>query len=179
MPRRHRVDWLYSARGLSMEGDGIDLAGRRAHIHGLGSSGWVTADGRNTRPVRCAEHWSAGSPAWRGGGWRNIFGAVTFPLELGGWSNGQGRWSGGYGGVSFAPGPSLPLRYYRSVAVDPRLIPRGSRIYIPAYRRWLVAQDTGGAILGAHIDVFRPPPASLSDSGRFLEHQRVYVVPPR
>ena len=50
------------------------------------------------------------------------------------------------------------------------MIPLGSRVYIPAYRHdghggWFVAQDTGGAIGGRHIDVFRPPPASSADAG--------------
>ncbi len=65
-------------------------------------------------------------------------------------------------GISFAPGPSRPLSYLRSVAVDPRTIPEGSHIYIPAYASvnggWFEADDTGGAIIGRHIDVFRPPP---------------------
>ena len=43
----HRIDWLYSARGLSMEGDGIGLDGRPYHIANLGSGGWLTAGGGN------------------------------------------------------------------------------------------------------------------------------------
>jgi 3D (Asp-Asp-Asp) domain-containing protein len=108
---------------------------------------------------------------------------VTFPLASGGWSNGRARRDLPYGGVTFAPGSSLPLRYYRNVAVDPKLIPEGSRIYIPAYRPinggWFVAADTGGAIKSRHIDVLRPPPASPSDQGRYYTGQRVYVIPPR
>jgi len=179
---KHRVDWLYSARGLSMEGDGVDFAGHKAHISKLGSVGWVNAAGHATRAGTCAAHWSRGSPDWRAGGWRNASGAVTFPLEAGGWSHGVGHWRGGYGGATFAPGSSLPLRYYHSVAVDPHLIPRGSRIFIPAYRAhgggWFRAQDTGGAIIGRHLDVYRPPPANPSDKGQLLTNQRVYVVPP-
>ena len=57
-----------------------------------------------------------------------------------------------------------------------------SRLYIPAYRAirggWFVAQDTGGAIIARHVDVCRPPPASPADGGRFLQDQRIYVVPP-
>lgn len=181
LPGRHRVDWLYSARGLAMEGDGIDLSGRRVHIDDLGSSGWVNAGGAPTVPV-CLGKWSHGSPAWLSGGWRNAAGAVTFPLLTGGWSDGPARQVRSYGGVTFAPGPSLPLRPYHSIAVDPRLIPEGSRVYIPAYRSvnggWFVAQDTGGAIRGRHIDVYRLPPASSSDLGRYLTEQRVLVLPP-
>ncbi|MEO6991345.1 MAG: 3D domain-containing protein [Candidatus Baltobacteraceae bacterium] len=38
------------------------------------------------------------------------------------------------------------------VAVDPRVIPLGSKLYIPGYGR-AVAGDTGGAILGHRIDL--------------------------
>ena len=83
--------------------------------------------------------------------------------------------------MSFAAGPSLPLRYLQSIAVDPRVIPMGSRVYIPAYAHdgyggWFVAQDTGGAINGRHVDVYRRPPASPSASGRYLTRQRIYVI---
>lgn len=179
---RHRVDWLYSAKGVSMEGDGVDLAGQRVHIQNLGAVGWVNAAGEHTVPPRCGVHWSRGAPDWRAGGWRNRAGAVTYPLAGGGWSNGAGHWVGDYGGATFSLGASLPLRYYHSVAVDPKLIPRGSRIFIPAYRGisggWFLAQDTGGAIIGRHIDVYRPPTAQRFGAGRLLLHQRVYVIPP-
>jgi 3D (Asp-Asp-Asp) domain-containing protein len=179
---RHRVDWLYSARGVAMEGDGIGLDGRHYHIDALGSGAWVNADGRRTTPGRCAARWSHGLPAWLQGGWRNRLGHVTFPLAGGGWSNGTGGALLSYRGVTFAPGSSLPLRPYRTLAVDPHLIPRGSRVYIPAYRSisggWFLARDTGGAIIGQHVDVYRPPTASPADGGRFLQHERVYVVPP-
>ena len=179
---RHRVDWLYSAKGLSMEGDGVDLGGRRVHIENLGAVGWVNTAGKHTAPPRCGVHWSGGAPYWRAGGWRNRGGQVTYPLAAGGWSNGPGHWSGGYGGATFARGASLPLRYYHSVAVDPSLIPRGSRIYVPAYRHisggWFVAQDTGGAIIGRHLDVYRPPTPQRFGTGRLLLHQRMYVIPP-
>lgn len=43
------------------------------------------------------------------------------------------------------------------VAVDPTVIPLGSRLDIPGYRRsngtWILADDTGGAIKGNRIDV--------------------------
>lgn len=61
---------------------------------------------------------------------------------------------------------------FRSIAVDPRFIPYGSLLYIPAargveisgadgekFRRdgYFFAADTGGAIRGSHIDVFFGP----------------------
>jgi len=177
----YAVDWLYSARGVAMEGDGVDDSGRRVHIAQLGSSGWVNGAGSPTLPV-CLGQWTAGPPAWLRGGWRNRQGAVTFPFAAGGWSNGPGVRRLPYGGVVFAPGPSLPVRYWHSIAVDPRLIPIGSRVYIPAYRQltggWFLAQDTGGAIRGRHVDVYRPAPSSPADEGRYLTGQRILVIPP-
>lgn len=41
------------------------------------------------------------------------------------------------------------------VAVDTRVIPMGSKLYIPGYG-WGVAADTGGAINGSKIDVWFP-----------------------
>ncbi|HWE14479.1 MAG TPA: 3D domain-containing protein [Solirubrobacteraceae bacterium] len=182
LPGRHAADWLYSARGLAMEGDGVDLHGHRTHIAALGSTGWVNAGGHPTVPV-CLGEWSDGSPVWLIGGWRNRHGGVTFPLAAGGWSNGRGGRRLPYGGVTFAPEPSRPLRYYHSVAVDPRLIPLGSRVYVPAYRHigggWFTAQDTGGAIKGRHIDVYRPPPLSPADLGRYMTRRRILVIPPQ
>jgi 3D (Asp-Asp-Asp) domain-containing protein len=177
----YAVDWLYSAHGLAMEGDGVDRRGRRVHIAELGSTAWVNAAGRPTHPV-CLGQWTDGSPVWLSGGWRNRHGEVTFPLASGGWSNGHGVRVHPYGGVAFAPHSSVPLRYYHSIAVDPRLIPLGSRVYVPAYRQlgggWFIAQDTGGAIKGRHIDVYRSAPSSQDDLGRYMTGQRVLVIPP-
>ena len=41
------------------------------------------------------------------------------------------------------------------IAVDPRVIPLGSKMYVPGYG-WGVAADTGGAIVGQKIDVWLP-----------------------
>jgi hypothetical protein len=182
LPGEYPIDWLYSATGLSMQGDGIGSDGRQYHIASLGQGGWVTAAGQPTSP---SNGWRAGPPFWRDGGyWRSQTGAVTFPLARGGWSAGPGRRYVPLRGVSFAAGPSLPLRYYQSIAVDPSVIPLGSRVYVPAYRHdghggWFLAQDTGGAINGRHIDVYRPPPASSTDPGQLLVAQRIYVIKPR
>ncbi|MEF3691970.1 MAG: 3D domain-containing protein [Candidatus Moraniibacteriota bacterium] len=40
------------------------------------------------------------------------------------------------------------------VAVDPKLIPLGTQIYIPELDLKLVAEDTGGKIKGKRIDIF-------------------------
>jgi 3D (Asp-Asp-Asp) domain-containing protein len=179
LPGRHRIDWLYSAHGLSMEGDGIGLDGQQHHVADVGSGGWLTAGGG------AGARFGVGSdaPYWRTGGfWRTAGGKLTFPLAAGGWSGGVGARYVPPPGITFAPGPSRPLSYLRSVAVDPRVIPLGSHIYIPAYRSvnggWVEADDTGGAIIGRHIDVFRPPPSNPADTGSFATGQRVYIVAP-
>jgi 3D (Asp-Asp-Asp) domain-containing protein len=179
---KHRIDWLYSATGVSMQGTGIGLDGRTYHIDALGKGGWVNAHAKATEPGR--HGWSAGPPVWRDGAyWLTHTHELTFPLDGGGWSAGTGRRYVRLPGVSFARGASKPLRYYKSIAVDPGLIPLGSRIYIAAYRHtagggWFRAQDTGGAIDGRHVDVYRSPPASPDDGASTLTDQRIYVIPP-
>ncbi len=176
---RHRIDWLYSAEGVSMQGEGIGLDGHMYHIDALGFGGWVTAAGRPTNP---SKGWAGGPPFWRAGGyWRDRAGAVTFPLQTGGWYAGAGRRYVPLRGVTFAPGASLALRPLQSIAVDPSVIPLGSRVYIPAYRHdghggWFTAQDTGGAIVGRRVDVYRPPPAGAGDPGQYLVNQQVFVI---
>jgi 3D domain len=179
LPGLHRIDWLYSAAGMSMQGSGLGLDGAGYHIDALGDGGWVTAQGTSTSP---SDGWSAGAPYWRAGGyWRNTKGQVTFPLAAGGWSNGRGAKYVPLRNVSFAAGASLTLHYEQSIAVDPRVIPLGSRVYVPAYRNdghggWFIAQDTGGAINGRHIDVYRSPPVSPLDLGSSLAAQRIFVI---
>ncbi len=178
--RKSRVDWLYSARGVSMEGDGVGLDGNLYHIDSVGSSGWITKAGK---AARFGSDSSIFAPFWRGEGfWRNKRGDVTFPLAQGGWFAGVGRRYIAPTDITFAAGVSRSLRYYRSIAVDPKLIPLGSLVYVPAYRPlnkdgWFRADDTGGAILGRHIDVYRRPPESSSDQGRYLKDRRIFVVP--
>jgi hypothetical protein len=182
LPGKHRIDWLYSATGVSMEGDGLGLDGRQYHIDALGSGGWVTDTGKSSTPGR--NGWKGGPPVWRAGAyWLTRTHRLTFPLDGGGWSNGTGKRYVPLPGVSFAAGPSLPLRFWQSIAVDPQTIPLGSRVYIAAYRRtpgggWFRADDTGGAIIGRHVDVYRTPPASAGIGGNYYEDQRIYVIPP-
>jgi 3D (Asp-Asp-Asp) domain-containing protein len=181
LPGRHRIDWLYSAEGVSMEGQGYGLDGRMYHIDSLGDGGWVTRSGQ---PTSAGNGFSAGAPYWRAGAfWRGRGGVVTFPLQNGGWANGVGGRDVPLPGVTFAPGASLPIHFYQSIAVDPRVIPMGSRVYIPAYRHdgyggWFVAQDTGGAIVGHRIDVYRTPPRSPNDGGQYLTGQSAFVIKP-
>jgi len=172
---KHRIDWLYSARGLPMEGDGVDLSGKRWHFEGSQAGGWVNRSGQGSG--------ASGSYWLDAMYWRNSRGQVTYPLESGGWSNGNAKG----GAVSskntrFGPGLSLPLRYWQSVAVDRSVIRRGSGVYISRFRNkpgggYMCAQDTGGAIIGRHIDVFTPSP-STPDGGESYSNQTVRVIAP-
>lgn len=179
LARQARVDWLYSARGLSMEGDGIGTDGKMYHIADVGSGGWITEGGKRAR-FGVGGPWS---PFWRSSGlWKSGGGKVTFPLLDGGWFAGEGKRYVPPSGITFAPGLSRPLVFYRSVAVDPRLIPLGSLVYLPDYVAangdgWFRADDTGGAIKGRHIDVYRRPPATSDDHGLYAKNRRIFVVP--
>jgi hypothetical protein len=182
LPGKHSVDWLYGARGLAMEGEGVGRDGRLYHFAGPYGSPWVNRAGRRTRPCWNGD-WTDGRPAWLALGWRNDRGEVTFPLVRGGWSNGRAvRIVPPVTHPRFQPGPSRTLTYWKSAAVDPELIAFGSRIFVPAYcgtpaDGWLVARDTGGAIIARHIDVYRAPPRERF-AGSLLRGQRIYVVPP-
>ena len=72
---------------------------------------------------------------------------------------------------------------WRSIAIDPGVIPYGSRVFIPAFctligHAWFRAEDHGGAIIGRHIDVYRNPPPK-PNAYRDVPVQRVYVLPPK
>jgi 3D (Asp-Asp-Asp) domain-containing protein len=180
----HRIDWLYSARGLAMQGEGIGTDGRLYHFAGPYSLTWRDAHGRATYPCTHAPgFWTDGAPDWIGATRLSRDGNVTYRLDDGAWTNGRpARVIPATGQASFAPGASLSLSYWRDAAVDPRLIPHGSSIFVGAYcgtpsHGWFVAADTGGAIIGRHIDIFRAPPAIPWDD-HALQAQDIFVVPP-
>lgn len=103
---QHRIDWLYSAHGLSMEGDGVGLDGRQYHVADLGSGGWLTAGGLGT-----AQFGPGSAPFWRTGGfWRSSSNLLTFPLAAGGWSAGTGVRYVPPPGITFAAGTVAPAR---------------------------------------------------------------------
>ncbi|HXF97341.1 MAG TPA: 3D domain-containing protein [Gaiellaceae bacterium] len=51
------------------------------------------------------------------------------------------------------------------VAVDPRVIPLGTRLYVPGYGR-AIAADVGTAIKGRIIDLWMPSTAAARAWGR-------------
>jgi 3D (Asp-Asp-Asp) domain-containing protein len=183
LAQAHRVDFLYSAKGVAMEGDGIGLDGKRVHWATGSGAGWVDRSGHSGGYYWLAEMF-----------WRNAKGEVTYPLEAGGWSNGPCRQKKkptcskvGSKGTRFGTGPStgssgLALHPLRSIAVDPNVIRYRSAVYIPAYDTahhdgWFCAADTGGAIVGRHLDVYRNAPSS-PNGGSTHSGQRIRVLPP-
>ncbi len=60
-----------------------------------------------------------------------------------------------------------------SVAVDPSVIPLGTEIYVPGIGN-RTADDTGGMIIGNHIDIWEPTYGQCADWGvRYLPIYRV------
>ena len=53
----------------------------------------------------------------------------------------------------------------RTIAVDPRIIPYGSRVFIPSIG-WRIAEDTGGDIKGNRIDIFMSSEEKAIQFGR-------------
>lgn len=52
-----------------------------------------------------------------------------------------------------------------TIAVDPQVVPLGTRVYIPGYG-YGVAEDTGGNIKGRRVDVWLPSRGACMEWGR-------------
>lgn len=69
----------------------------------------------------------------------------------------------------------------RTIAVDPEVIPLGSRVYVsceswPEVNGWYIAEDTGGAIKGNIIDVYMQDYDTCLQFGRRQVEVRVLGV---
>lgn len=62
---------------------------------------------------------------------------------------------------------------YSTIAVDPRVIPWGARVYVEGYG-YAIACDTGGAIKGNRIDLFMHSEAECNSWGR--RTVKVYII---
>lgn len=117
------------------------LARARAHAHALARA--RAADRARTRPAHSVRR--ASSPAGTGtsaSGGYTVVGHLTVETTAY-WPD--PAWSNGYTATGVRA-------QYGVVAVDPSVIPLGTHLYIPGYGQ-AVAEDTGGAIRGDHIDV--------------------------
>lgn len=53
-----------------------------------------------------------------------------------------------------------------TIAVDPKVIPLGSKVYVPYYDKVFIANDTGGIIRGTMIDIFMNSATNMRNFGR-------------
>ena len=53
-----------------------------------------------------------------------------------------------------------------TIAVDPKVIPYGTKVYIPQFNKTFRAEDCGGAIKGNKIDIFMNDESSVYNWGR-------------
>lgn len=53
-----------------------------------------------------------------------------------------------------------------TIAVDPKVIPYGTKVYIPKFGRTFIANNTGGAIKGNKIDIFMNTRSECYNWGR-------------
>jgi uncharacterized protein YabE (DUF348 family) len=97
------------------------------------------------------------------------------PIDSNGWSKCTGKYNDGYtytgvravAGTGREDNPNI-------IAVDPRVIPLGSRVYIDGYG-YAVAADIGGAIKGNRIDLLFDDHDTAWWFGR--KRLRVYLLP--
>jgi len=62
---------------------------------------------------------------------------------------------------------------YSTIAVDPRIIPLGTKVYVEGYG-FAVAEDTGGAIKGNKIDCYFPTHSEALQWG--VKYKNVYIL---
>lgn len=60
------------------------------------------------------------------------------------------------------------------IAVDPSVIPYGSRVYIPKFKKTFIAEDTGGAIVGNRIDIYVSSEKEARQLG--VQYLDVYII---
>ncbi|WP_122641208.1 MULTISPECIES: 3D domain-containing protein [unclassified Romboutsia] len=69
-----------------------------------------------------------------------------------------------YAGDSITSTGTIPK--WGTIAVDPSVIPYGSRVYIPQFDMTFIAEDCGGAIKGNKIDIFMNSESQCIQWGR-------------
>lgn len=61
-----------------------------------------------------------------------------------------------------------------TIAVDPRIIPYGTRVYIPKFNMTFVAEDCGGGIKGNKIDIFMNSSSQCYNWG--VKNIEIYIL---
>ncbi|HEX9016518.1 MAG TPA: 3D domain-containing protein [Chloroflexota bacterium] len=62
-----------------------------------------------------------------------------------------------------------------TLAVDPSVVPLGSRVQVEGFQEVFVAADTGGAVKGNWIDIYFPNPSDAYSFG--IQARRVTILP--
>jgi 3D (Asp-Asp-Asp) domain-containing protein len=101
---------------------------------------------RAYQPASTPTYWSQPSSATPSGGYSMNVRATWYNASHGGRAPGDPNYGRTATGV---------YATYGVVAVDPSVIPLGTRMYIPGYG-YAVAADTGGGVRGNHIDLAFP-----------------------
>ena len=79
---------------------------------------------------------------------------------------------GGHG-IAYDGNPAVA---YRTLAVDPNVIPLGSKVHVPGIG-WMLAHDTGSSIKGNRIDIAMESNQAAIKWGR--KELTVTVIPPQ
>lgn len=96
-------------------------------------------------------------------------GGRTFPARLTAYSY-QTAGGGAHGSITRS---GTTVRW-GVVAVDPRVIPLGSRLLIEGFDEVFIAEDTGGGVRGNHVDIFFPDYAAAVRFG--VQYRNVTVL---
>lgn len=79
-----------------------------------------------------------------------------------------------YSGDTITSTGTVPKAGY-TIAVDPSVIPYGSRVYIPEFDKVFVAEDCGSAIKGNRIDIFMENESKCNEWG--VKNITIHILP--
>ncbi|MGL5507325.1 MAG: 3D domain-containing protein, partial [Paraclostridium sp.] len=95
---------------------------------------------------------SSGSEGWASGQYISIGGGNVESSNPSNGSKSMNVVATAYTGYTTTSTGQKPV--WGTIAVDPKVIPYGTRVYIPHFDQVFVANNTGGAIKGNKIDIF-------------------------
>ncbi len=128
-----------------------------------GSTGWGAGDFLLAGPPAPTNAQAAGNGV-------SVAGAQTFVALVTAYTF-QEPGNGAHGSIT----KSGTVAHWGTVAVDPRVIPLGSRLMIDGYDMVFVAEDTGGGVRGDHVEIFFLDRGSAIQFG--VQRRTVTVLP--
>jgi len=157
---------VHVADGPSFDRDGRAWY-RVTGYNRAGSSGWSIGDFLLGSPPASAD--AQGQPA-SGSGGGSVAGVQTFNALITAYTY-QTPGNGAHGSIT----KSGTTAHWGTVAVDPRVIPLGTRLMIDGFDDIFVAEDTGGGVQGDHVEIFFLDTASALQFG--VQRRAVTVLP--